>query len=303
MALLHSVAAVAHRLNFSKYLIVGHVNHGLRGKESEDDAAFVHKSANSLAIPCVIKSLNANEVEREAVRLGSREAAYRELRYSALRSVATQFGARYIMTAHTQDDQLETILHRLFRGTGPGGLAGMAKIRPLNDALTLARPLLNCDRHKIEEYLTAHKLDWREDSSNATLDYTRNRIRHTLVPVLDHLFPGHWTESILRLAQTSRDMETWAARDLDRMLAAGTAHSGESTIVELNVLSAESPFIVREFFRRIWQENSWPRREMGAGQWERLELMARGNGPARSEFPGGIVATRSQGKITLQPAK
>ena len=162
---------------------IAHCNFQLRGEDSEGDQLFVRQLAQKYGIDCHVQRF---ETKAFAKKRGiSTQMAARELRYSWFEEIRQQFHYDYILTAHHQDDLLETVLLNLVRGTG---LAGLHGILPKKDRLV--RPLLFAPRNDIQAFLTQNHLPWREDSSNASVDYTRNRLRHHVVPILKELNPN-----------------------------------------------------------------------------------------------------------------
>ncbi|HQV71280.1 MAG TPA: tRNA lysidine(34) synthetase TilS [Thermoflexales bacterium] len=170
--------------------VIAHLNHGLRGDEAAADADYVRTFAAQRATPCAIAHTDVQA--RATERKQSLELAARQARYEFLAQVAREHGAAHIALAHQADDQAETILLRLIRGTGMAGLRGMSAISPHpNDpALALVRPLLGLTRAQIEAYCAARGLAPRTDSSNASTHHQRNRIRHELLPLLETFNPG-----------------------------------------------------------------------------------------------------------------
>lgn len=163
-------------------LAVAHVNHQLRGAESERDAWFVEQQAARLGLPC--HALRVDVKRRQRLLGLSPQHAARQVRYEALSVLQQALGASRIALGHTADDQTETLLLRLMRGGGPAGLAGMAAVR-----LPYIRPLMGVDRNAIMAYLRARGVPWVEDSSNRKMHYLRNRIRHEVLPVLRRANP------------------------------------------------------------------------------------------------------------------
>ena len=159
-------------------LHVAHLHHGLRGAEADQDAAFVNELAERADCPVTIGRADIRHDAR-AWHVSTQVAA-RERRYRFLREVAGQNGADWIAVAHTANDQAETLLFRLLRGTGPAGLAGM---RPLREG-RIIRPLLRVTRDGVLDYLKRHQVAFREDQSNLDRHYTRNRLRLELLPQL-----------------------------------------------------------------------------------------------------------------------
>lgn len=158
-------------------LIVAHLNHGIRKEESSRDAAHVRKFARELGLPFELREIDVIEFKR-STNLSLEEAA-RELRYKFLRDVLNKYNGNKIATAHTLDDQAETVLMRFIRGSGLLGLSG---IPPVND--NIIRPLIEVTKSDIEDYLRSKGIQWIEDSSNKEKVFLRNRIRNELIPQL-----------------------------------------------------------------------------------------------------------------------
>ena len=163
--------------DFRLKLIVAHLNHRMRGEESSRDAAHVRKFARELGLPFELREANVIEFKRNT-NLSLEEAA-RELRYKFLRDVLNKYNGNKIATAHTLDDQAETVLMRFIRGSGLLGLSG---IPPVND--NIIRPLIEVTKSDIEDYLRSKGIEWMEDSSNKEKVFLRNRIRNELIPQL-----------------------------------------------------------------------------------------------------------------------
>jgi tRNA(Ile)-lysidine synthase len=195
-------------------LHVAHLNHQLRGVESEADAKYVSNLAGSLGIPITIdrQDVAAYRIERNF----SVEEAARELRYAFLARVAREVGANRIAMGHTRDDQVETILMHILRGTGITGLCGLAPCSPMvydspgislpakQSNLLVIRPLLDVTREETMSYCQEHQLDPRIDSSNRSLSFFRNRLRLQLLPLLRQYNPSV-DQALLRLADIAKE--------------------------------------------------------------------------------------------------
>jgi tRNA(Ile)-lysidine synthase len=195
-------------------LHVAHLNHQLRGVESEADAKYVSNLAGSLGIPITIdrQDVAAYRIERNF----SVEEAARELRYAFLAKVAREVGANRIGIGHTRDDQVETILMHILRGTGITGLCGLAPCSPMaydsqgmslpakQSNLLIIRPLLDVAREETTSYCQEHQLDPRIDSSNRSLSFFRNRLRLQLLPLLRQYNPSV-DQALLRLADIAKE--------------------------------------------------------------------------------------------------
>ena len=198
---------------------LGHVNHGLRGDESEADQQAVFELADRLGVPAF-----SRRVEPEQLRVGrsSRERptlqeAARTLRYRALREMAVEAGCRHIATAHNMNDQAETVLLRVFRGSGPDGLGGIPERS--SDGVVV-RPLLRVSRTEIEAYAAERGFSWREDRSNRSVAYARNRLRLRWLPGLAGDFNEQLLMAVGNLAEAQRRDSEWIGALVEREAAA-----------------------------------------------------------------------------------
>lgn len=164
-------------------LVVSHLNHGIRDREAKRDAEFVEKIAEKLHLHFELQEADAPGLKR---RLGlSLEEAGRELRYKFFKEVLSKYHAQKIATAHTLDDQAETMLMRFIKGSGPSGLSGIPPVSEGN----IIRPLIETPKSEIENYLNSRGISWVEDSTNRSRVFLRNRIRHELIPELQKYNP------------------------------------------------------------------------------------------------------------------
>ena len=228
MALVDAGDDVHHRL------AVGHVEHGLRGADSLADAAFVEAQARARGCAFGLERVDVRGARSggpSRTRPTLQEAA-RALRYDALRRIAARLGAARVATAHTLDDQAETLLLRLLRGCAPDALGGIPERSPDG---AVVRPLLGATREAVRGYACARGLAWREDASNASPVYARNRVRHELLPRLAAEFNPRLLRALANLAEAScRDAE-WIRSVVDglaqqRFERATTGDDGEPCI-------------------------------------------------------------------------
>ena len=184
-------------------VVAVHVNHHLRGEESDEDERYVVRRAKEWNIPVRVMHVDVNkELKKHG---GNKQAVSRKLRYRAFKKAAEEMKARRLALAHHADDQLETVLMRLLRGTGLAGLSGMDFSRDW-EGRVLIRPLLGFTKEEILSFCREKKLSPREDSSNRSLEYTRNRIRHELIPVVRKLYPRA-DKAVLKLSDMIREEE------------------------------------------------------------------------------------------------
>lgn len=177
-----------------------HVHHGIRGEEADRDADFAQKTADAYGLPL---SLIYKDVPASAKFHGeSLETAARRERYEAFSDVMREFGIPILLTAHNADDQLETVLFRLLRGSGLSGLCGIPPVRPLSYG-KVVRPLLSVSKEAIEAFAATHEIPFVYDSTNDDVTYTRNRIRRELVPLLREISPNP-ERSVARMTDAVR---------------------------------------------------------------------------------------------------
>ncbi len=226
VALLRFLAAL--RPQFGWDLVVCHIHHGLRGAEADRDECFVRALAEQLGLPCAVSRIDAAALAlRDHISV---EEAGRTARYAFFAQTAGEGGR--IATAHTLDDSIETVLMNLVRGTGLRGLCGIPRIRG-----NIVRPLLDCTRAEVEDYLGALGQPYCTDSTNLTDDYTRNRIRHDILPRLCALnpnFPGAMARMLPRLAAQQALTDCLAAQSAQQLQAAcgGLSRQGLSALPE-----------------------------------------------------------------------
>lgn len=199
------------------HLCVGHVHHGLRGAAADRDAEFAAKLAQRHGLPFFCEKAEVkNYAQQHHLSL---ETAGRRLRYQALDRMRQQCGASAIVTAHHGDDQAETVLAHLLRGSGWRGLAGMLPRRKLSHLQgEILRPLLPFSKREIGEYARQRGLAWQEDHTNAETHFHRNRIRHELLPLLRQRFNPRIETQLLRLANISAHTEAYLANAAEEAL-------------------------------------------------------------------------------------
>jgi tRNA(Ile)-lysidine synthase len=211
VCLLHLLAGWQRELGIKLY--IAHLNHQLRGVDSEEDARYVANLTSRLGIPIIVnrRDVAAYKTERSC----SIEEAARELRYDFLARVASDVGANRVAIGHTRDDQIETILMHILRGTGTSGLRGLEPCSPMpyskgmslraqRSNLSVIRPLLELTREETMSYCQEHQLEPRIDSSNLSLSFLRNRCRLELLPLLREYNPNV-DQALLRLAEIAKD--------------------------------------------------------------------------------------------------
>ncbi len=281
-------------------LTVAHFNHRLRQEQSDADEQFVVDCCRQLDIECLVGHAQPWTSQPDGL-----EAAARCARYAFLRQTAERLGARYLATAHTANDQAETVLHHVLRGTGLAGLAGMPAARPLGEAVTLVRPMLSIRRQEVLAYLESLGQTYRDDPTNRDRQFTRSRMRHELFPLIERDYAPRAVESLLRLASLAADAQRTIQRFAERLLDQSIVQVNPAQVVlNTRVLAAEDRHLVREALLVAWRRQNWPLQAMGHAQWELLAEMVfeplGDDGAARRRmFPGAVTATRQGEQLLL----
>ena len=294
LALLHAVAEAGARY---APIIAAHVNHQLRGDESERDEAFVAAVAQRLGLTLACCRMDTRAHAQHCRQ--NLEQAARRLRYEWLAQTAKQYGASAVLTGHTADDQAETVLHHLVRGTGLAGLRGIAPRRRLTEGVWLVRPLLGWTRADLRQQLCQRGLSWCEDSSNHDPRYTRNRIRHELLPLLRGYNP-QVVRALTRLAEQAREAMRQVSADAETLLArAELPRDGAAVRLSRCELLAAGRARTRALLRHLWEREGWPRDRVGYAEYERVLAVVNGEVLA-VDLPGGVSARRRGKVIVLQ---
>jgi len=274
---------------------VAHFDHRLRPASGED-AAFVRVEAGRRGLLFVGA---ARDVKAYAAKKKiNLEEAARTLRYEFLRRAARKVGATKIATGHNMNDQAETLLMRLLRGTGPAGLAGIEAVLR-GEPCPVVRPLLGLTRGDVEAYVAENGIPFREDESNLDRRFLRNRIRLELLPLLEREYEPRVVEHLVRLSQIIRDEEdvlSGLARELGGqfILERGARLSLDARTLPF-VPRALSRHLIREFLRRV-------KGNLRAVSFADVEaILALGDGKEK-EVTKGLVLRREKGLISLKPA-
>jgi tRNA(Ile)-lysidine synthase len=299
IALLHGLLAIGDRYRLK--LQVGHVNHALRGAESEADQRAVEELGAELGLPVFAAQVDprARRARGPSRDRPSPEEAARELRYAALRRIADRAGADCVVTAHTADDQAETVLLRLLRGTGPDGLCGMPE---RSSDGRIARPLLRVDRAEILCFARARGLAWREDASNASRAFARNRLRHDWLPGLARDFNPRLLRALADLAEAQRRDSEWIGALVEREALARFEDEGGWLRIDASgwcdLPEALSRRLARRALARCGAARLVSRRHL-----ERMDAFLRDGRAGRAiELPGALRLVRDGLDFRLGPA-
>jgi len=278
-ALLRALAEIKAQVGGAGRLLAGHVNHQLRGEASEADEQWLRQQCGELDIPLTVERASATELS--AQRGDGLEEAARASRYRSLTAMAEAAGARFVAVAHTRDDQVETVLFRLLRGSGLRGLAGMPAMRPLSPSVSLVRPLLSLSRADLRAYLNVVGQTYREDQSNRDPRFARNRIREQLLPYLRENFNAEVDDAIARAADNAREAAAVIEALAEDLLAQCQPAAGASAAVQrggfaLSVapLREQPELLVGEALRHAWRQAGLPEQSMTRAHWRELARFA-----------------------------
>jgi tRNA(Ile)-lysidine synthase len=271
-------------------LLASHLNHRLRGEESDGDAAFVQQFCGERSIASIIDRVSEADLQPNQSHL---ESQARRIRYQWLERIASQEKCRWIMTGHTLNDQAETVLHHLLRGTGWRGMRGIAPSRRLSpldrDSLILLRPLLSTTRTEVLDFLEQRQIRARQDSSNDDPRFMRNRLRHQVMPVLNLLVNRQAVRHLAQLSERARRMYPLIRRSARRLLKKAILPAADGIFVlDQRILSKAKEDTLQEALQQLWQKNGWPNGHMNAARWHEVMEVCRLQRP-QVQLPDGVV--------------
>lgn len=281
MVLLHALLGVGF-----KNLVVCHLNHTLRGRSSEADARLVVAEARRLGLP--LEHARAHTAEFASSQKKSLELAARELRMAFFEQCSARAKTKFLVLAHHADDQVETCLFNFLRGTGAAGLGGIKPVSQLGRC-TVHRPLLGVSRTQIEAFRKSHTIRFREDTSNAGLEHSRNKLRHRVMPLLAEVMGDSYRSAILRAAEILRSEEDWMSSLVPEV----------GPQLDCKQLRAMHPALRSRVILRWLRQCGVP--EAGYAETTRvLSLLDPANGPAKVSLPGNHHARRRTGVLFME---
>jgi tRNA(Ile)-lysidine synthase len=281
-------------------LVVAHLNHGLRPQTADRDERFVADLAGRLGLRLACARIDLPAEARR--RRQSVETVARDCRYEFLSRTAESLDARFVAVGHTADDQAETILHRILRGTGLKGLAGMPVRRALSPSCELVRPLLAVPRSDVLAYLTAINQPYCDDETNADSGHTRNRLRNELLPLLEREFNPRVREALQRLGRLAADAQQVIDEQADDLFRqAHTSRNDAGCALRLGPLIGCPPHLLRAVLVRLWQEMGWGLREIGFEELDRTATVICG-GANGLTLPGKIDVRRRGDRVEFRAA-
>ncbi len=272
-------------------LYVVHVNHGIRGEEAKRDASFVETFAKEKNLPFFMVEKNVPAYAREN-KLTEEEAG-RVLRYEVLEKIRREKNAASIAVAHHKDDQAETVLFQLFRGTGVRGLAGML---PKKDGII--RPLLFAERRDIENYLQQKNITYCQDSTNEEMEYSRNRLRHDILPLIERELNGkarsHIADSAKKVAQWRQYMEKQGEIFYEKIVT-----KGEEFLVDIPTFQKLDVVIQDEVLRKIFLHWIPAAKDIGQVHYDKVKELVRGENGKRITLPQGLIVVKRYNELAF----
>lgn len=298
VCLVHILAQLREELGIE--LCLAHFNHQLRGTDSEADARYVSGLASSLGLPSIIEQQDVRQLQQ--ARSCSLEEAAREMRYAFLGRAARSWGAGRVAVGHTADDQAETILMHIVRGTGLSGLRGMApRTRwrsPLNpEPLLVVRPLLEVSHEETEAYCQSHQLSPRLDLSNQSPAYLRNRFRQQLLPVLQSFNPNI-RQTLSRNASMLSDDYAFIQMQVTTAWEEVVSETDSAVVIHRQRFSGLHPAVQRHLLLKVLEYKLGSPQDLETSHVENMMVALRRTGK-RVSLPGGLELWVGPGQAVL----
>ena len=288
---------------------VAHVNHGLRGAESDTDEKFTKELAGTLGVPFFATkvALSGPAPAASALWLSRRplpggeanlEAAGREARRQFFIETARRRGYTKIALAHTRNDRVETFLMNLLRGAGSEGLVSMAPVSG-----NTIRPLIETGRNEVEAYLTENNQSWRTDSSNFDLGFARNRLRHAVIPELESRFNPSLIQTLARTVEILEAEDAWMRAVADQWLSEHGRKEENDFLIPAAELKSAPAGLVRRILRTVLRLAGSGLRDVSFGHIEAVRaLLEEGKSGKFVQIPGGLQAAREFGRLVFRQA-
>jgi tRNA(Ile)-lysidine synthase len=310
VALLHALRELAPRFDYC--LAAAHLNHRLRGAESDRDETFVRDVCSTLGVELVVQQANNLDPALDPAAPNLEERS-REARYAFLTAAATRIGASHIVTAHHADDQAETVMLRLLRGAGAAGLGAMAESGTLAPGgVTILRPMLRIWRLEILRYLDSIGASFVNDSSNTHQSLMRNRVRIELLPALERDFAPGLRRRLAALAGEMRELDGYVARAarIELALRLGKRAPDGTPRLDLNMdcrdLNLEGfaglhPALAAALLREFLAERTGSLRRFTRRHIDALRRLCLGESPSAAlDLPGDWRAERRYSALALE---
>jgi tRNA(Ile)-lysidine synthase len=274
-ALLYALCSLKQKKIISTDFLCAHINHQLRGIDSDNDERFVIEQAGRLNLPAVAKKVNVRSSAKKHKL--SIETAARQLRIDALIDIAQKNNLRIIATAHQADDNAETVIHRILRGTGFRGLAG---IKPKNiiRGITFVRPLLAFTKKHITDYLKEQGLSWQTDATNFDCRHKRNFIRHRLLPELQRQSNVPIVEQLAKLSHAAQKFQSSVDASTQQLWPKIASCQKNSVSLNVNIFSQQRPAVKTELIHKALTSLDCPEKNLTHRHYERILQLSQSAG-------------------------
>ncbi len=274
-ALLYALCSLKRKKIISADFLCAHINHQLRGIDSDNDERFVIEQAGRLNLPAVAKKVNVRSfAEKHKLSI---ETAARQLRIDALIDIAQKNNLRIIATAHQADDNAETVIHRILRGTGFRGLAG---IKPKNiiRGITLVRPLLAFTKKQITDYLKEQGLNWQTDATNFDCRHKRNFIRHRLLPELQRQSNVPIVEQLAKLSHAAQKFQSFVDASTQQLWPKIASCQKNSASLNINIFLQQHPAVKTELIHKVLASLGCPEKDFTQRHYEMILQLSQSAG-------------------------
>lgn len=279
-------------------LAIVHVNHNLRGAESDSDERLVKKTAAKFGIKAFVESVDVKSYAKQNSL--SIETAARLLRLQTFERLIQAEGFDAVATGHHANDNIETVTHRLLRGTGFRGLAGINPKRTI-ESVNLISPMLCVNRNEIVEYAKQNNIQWRQDSTNDTIEFTRNKIRHLLLPKLQNQSKGNIYEVLQILCEKCGNLNIL----IDKQVASLRAikKTGDGITVDTGIIRKLNPLVQVEIIRQALIKAGCGLKNITQQHYEAVIDLCNKPGATKIELPNNFVAEKQLDQIRISKCK
>ena len=279
------------------HLLGVHVNHGIRGQEALRDQEYAKKLCEGLGVPFTVYTYSVPAIAQQEKR--SLEETGRMVRRRAFEEKAASLGKKAVIAlAHHENDNAETVLHNLIRGTKAAGMGGIRPIQEIGEGVTYIRPLLKVTREEIETYLRQQQIPWMTDSTNQELEYTRNRIRHKILPEMEKINPKA-VSHIAQAADTFQAIEEYLTGQAD-MLYREYVEQRENGYWIRKELFLEKELMQSYVIRMVLEQAADKKQDLTAFHVESILSLGKGRTGASVSLPGGVLASQVYGDLYVR---
>ncbi len=283
---------------YSLNILVAHLDHKFRGEESSEDRRFCEGLAKGYGIEIISEEIDVPRISRE--KGISPEEAARFARYDFFKRIAKERGITKIAVGHTRDDQAETVLMRIIRGTGMKGMGGISPVKDMQ-GFKIIRPLIELSRKEVEGFISEAGLKFRIDSSNKKTIFTRNKIRLGLIPYLEKEFNPNIKEVLANMAENLQVEDEFLERYAKRKSKGMSKVRDRAITIDLKKFKKQPEAIRKRILRAVFEELKGDLRRLTYQHWKEIEGLI-SERPVNSivDLPAGISIVKSKGTLVCK---